>query len=103
MAKEFTPVGTPGDVSEGDMRSFQVGGQDVAVANASGSYHAFSDVCTHKHCQLSEGDLEGTTVTCPCHGSQFDVTTGDVLNGPATLPVDTYEVSVEDGELRIGI
>jgi nitrite reductase/ring-hydroxylating ferredoxin subunit len=100
---EFTAVGKTGDVPEGELRSFEVGGEDIAVANVSGSFHAFGNVCTHRQCQLSEGDLEGTTVTCPCHGSQFDVTSGDVRNGPATLPVDTYEVAVEGDELRIGI
>ena len=103
MAKDFTPVGSADEVPDGEMRSFQVGGEDVAVANVDGSFHAFGDVCTHAQCQLSDGDLDGTTVTCPCHGSQFDVTTGNVMNGPATLPVDSYEVSEEGGELRIGI
>lgn len=100
---EFTSVGRAEDVPEGELRSFQIGGEDIAVANVDGAFHAFGNVCTHKQCQLSEGDLDGTTVTCPCHGSQFDVTTGNVLNGPATLPVDSYDVSQEDGELRIGI
>jgi nitrite reductase/ring-hydroxylating ferredoxin subunit len=100
---EFTSVGTAEDVPQGEMRSFQIGGEDIAVANVDGTFHAFGNVCTHKQCQLSEGDLDGTTVTCPCHGSQFDVTTGKVVNGPATLPVDSYDVSQEDGELKIGI
>ena len=103
MAENFTPVGSKDDIPDGEMRSFQVGGEQIAVANVDGSFHAFGDVCTHQQCSLSDGDLEGTTVTCPCHGSQFEVTTGNVLNGPATLPVDSYEVSEEGGELRIGI
>lgn len=103
MAENMTPVGRTDEIPDGEIRSYQVGGESVAVANAGGSFHAFGDVCTHKQCQLSEGDLDGTTVTCPCHGSQFDVTTGNVLNGPATLPVGSYEVSEEGGELRIGI
>jgi nitrite reductase/ring-hydroxylating ferredoxin subunit len=103
MGQESTSIGRADEIPEGEMQSFQIGGEDVAVANVDGKFHAFGNVCTHKQCQLSEGDLEGTTVTCPCHGSQFDVTTGDVLNGPATLPVDSYEVTEEGGELRIGI
>src|ERR671918_2535042 len=99
---ELMIVGSPSDVSDGDMKAFDVGSVKIAVANVDGTFHAFGNVCTHKQCQLSEGDLDGTTVTCPCHGSQFDVTTGNVLNGPATLPVDSYEVSEEGGELRIG-
>jgi nitrite reductase/ring-hydroxylating ferredoxin subunit len=100
---EFITVGKADEVPEGEMRQFQVGGDDIAVANVAGDLHAFSDVCTHMQCSLVEGDLEGTTVTCMCHGSQFNVITGDVLNGPATEPVDTYEVAVEGDDLKIGM
>ena len=103
MASEFTPVGKVSEIPEGEMRSFQVGGEDVAVAHVDGSFHAFSDVCTHAQCLLSEGDLDETTVTCPCHGSEFDVTNGEVLNGPATEPVDSYEVRIDGDELGIGM
>jgi 3-phenylpropionate/trans-cinnamate dioxygenase ferredoxin subunit len=103
MAENFTAVGKADEVPEGDMRSYEVGGQDVAVARIDGKLYSFGNICTHQQCQLSDGDLDGTRVTCPCHGSQFDVATGDVLNGPATLPVDSYAVSEEGGELRIGI
>jgi 3-phenylpropionate/trans-cinnamate dioxygenase ferredoxin component len=99
---EFTPVGSVGDVPEGEMRAYQVGGEDVAVANVDGTFFAFGDVCTHAQCSLAEGDLDGTTVTCVCHGSEFDVTTGDVLGGPAVEPVQSYEVSTEGDELKIG-
>jgi nitrite reductase/ring-hydroxylating ferredoxin subunit len=100
---ELTAVGRADDVPEGEMRQYQVGGEDVAVASVDGELHAFSDVCTHRQCSLSEGDLDGTTVTCPCHGSEFDVTSGDVLAGPAVEPVQTFEVAVDDGELKIGL
>jgi nitrite reductase/ring-hydroxylating ferredoxin subunit len=100
---EFTPVGHVTDVPEGELRSYQVGGEDVAVANVDGTLYAFGDVCTHMQCSLAEGDLDGTTVTCACHGSEFDVTSGDVLGGPATEPVESYEVSTENDELRIGL
>jgi nitrite reductase/ring-hydroxylating ferredoxin subunit len=99
---EFTTVGRVEDIPEGEMRGYQVGGEDVAVANVSGSLHAFGNVCTHMGCLLAEGDLDGTTVTCPCHGSEFNVTNGDVIGGPATEPVGSYELQVEGDELRIG-
>jgi 3-phenylpropionate/trans-cinnamate dioxygenase ferredoxin subunit len=99
---EFTTVGRADEVPEGEMRSYQVGGDDVAVANVDGELHAFSDICTHMQCLLSEGDLDGTTVTCACHGSEFDVTSGDVLGGPATEPVQAYELRVDGDDLQIG-
>jgi 3-phenylpropionate/trans-cinnamate dioxygenase ferredoxin subunit len=100
---ELITVGGKDEVPEGEMRQFQVGGEDVAVANVDGELHAFSDVCTHRQCSLAEGDLDGTTVTCACHGSEFDVTTGDVLGGPAVEPVQTFRVTVEGDDLKIGL
>jgi nitrite reductase/ring-hydroxylating ferredoxin subunit len=103
MTQEYVPVGSAADVPDGEMRVYQVGGEDVAVANVDGVYYAFGDTCTHMACSLSEGDLDETTVTCACHGSEFDVTTGDVLAGPATEPVPSFDAVVEDGLLRVGL
>jgi nitrite reductase/ring-hydroxylating ferredoxin subunit len=100
---ELTPVARTDEIPPGEMRSFQVGGDDIAVANVDGAFHGFGDVCTHAGCSLADGELDGTTVTCPCHGSQFDVTSGEVLGGPAAEPVDSYEVQSETGEIKIGI
>jgi nitrite reductase/ring-hydroxylating ferredoxin subunit len=94
-------VAKTGDIPEGEMRAYQVGGEDVTIANVDGSFYAINDVCTHAMCSLAEGDLEATTVTCACHGSEFDVTSGDVLGGPATEPVDSYEVTVEGDDIQV--
>jgi uncharacterized protein YbjT (DUF2867 family)/nitrite reductase/ring-hydroxylating ferredoxin subunit len=71
---------------------------NVAVFNVAGSFCATQDKCTHRQAPLSEGKLDGTTVTCPYHGAQFDVCTGAVLRGPAKDPLKTYRVTV-DGEI----
>jgi len=71
---------------------------DVAVFNVAGSFCATQDKCTHKQGPLSKGKLDGSTVTCPWHGSQFNVCTGAVLRGPAIDPLKTYSVVVE-GEI----
>jgi nitrite reductase/ring-hydroxylating ferredoxin subunit len=52
-------------------------------------------------CSLAEGDLEETTVICPCHGSEFDVTSGVVLQGPARKPLATYQTRVEGSNLEV--
>jgi nitrite reductase/ring-hydroxylating ferredoxin subunit len=49
------------------------------------------------------GEIEGTTITCECHGSEFDMSNGAVLEGPATEPVASYEVREENGELQVGV
>ena len=71
---------------------------DVAVFNVAGSRCATQAKCTHRGGPLNEGKLYGSTVTCPWHGSQYNVCTGAVLRGPATEPVKTYRVIVE-GEI----
>jgi nitrite reductase/ring-hydroxylating ferredoxin subunit len=83
------------DIGEGEMRVFDVAGTKVNIASVSGELHAFDDTCTHRACSLAKGKLEGTTVTCPCHGSQFDVTTGEVLRGPAQSAVRSSLVQTE--------
>ena len=98
---EFEVVGRADDLKEGEMQAFDVGGTQIAVANVAGELHAFGDTCTHLQCSLAEGDLEETTVTCPCHGSQFDVISGQVLRGPARVPVGSFEVRVEGANLEI--
>jgi nitrite reductase/ring-hydroxylating ferredoxin subunit/uncharacterized Fe-S cluster protein YjdI/CDGSH-type Zn-finger protein len=98
---DFVTVGRAEDLEEGDMRAFDVKGTTIAVANVAGAFHAFDDTCTHRQCSLAEGDLEGSTVICPCHGSEFDVESGEVLRGPAREPVESYEVRVEGGDLEI--
>ncbi len=92
-------VGAATDVSIGEMKAFSVDGTQVSVANVDGHLHAFDDTCPHADCSLAEGELEGTTVTCPCHGSQFDVTSGAVLHGPAQRPVRSRAVQADGPNL----
>jgi len=88
-------------VTPDNLRAVDVAGRQVAVANVSGTLYAFDDACTHMGCSLvAQGHLSGTTVTCDCHGSEFDVRTGQVLHGPATRPVQTYPVDA-DGHVDV--
>jgi 3-phenylpropionate/trans-cinnamate dioxygenase ferredoxin component len=73
----------------------------ISVARVDGRLYAFDDLCTHRQCPLSGGLLTGTEIMCQCHGSRFDVTTGAVVNGPATTALQVYEVQEVDGEIRV--
>lgn len=97
----FVRIGSAADVPVGEMRAFDVSGTSVNVSNAGGYLHAFDDTCTHRGCSLAEGDLDGTVVTCPCHGSQFDVTSGAIVRGPAERPVRSRAVHVEGEDLLV--
>jgi nitrite reductase/ring-hydroxylating ferredoxin subunit len=77
----------------------------VSVARVNDQLYAFDDLCTcaEQTCPLSGGLLTGTTLMCQCHGSRFDVTTGRAINGPATAPLNTYDVREVDGEIQIRV
>jgi 3-phenylpropionate/trans-cinnamate dioxygenase ferredoxin subunit len=73
----------------------------VAVARTAGSFFAFADTCTHEECSLSDGILTDAEVDCPCHGSVFDIRTGEALVGPALESVRIYALRVEDGRIQV--
>ena len=104
MASEFVTAIKTSEIPAGGITAIDVRGIRVAVANVGGTYYAFDDACTHEQCSLAEeGELEGTTVTCTCHGSEFDVRTGKVLAPPAMVPVKVYPVRVAGDALQIEV
>jgi nitrite reductase/ring-hydroxylating ferredoxin subunit len=96
-------LGKAEDVAPGHMKVVDVEGQSLAIVNLSGKYYAFVDKCTHLGCPLSTGTIEDSIVTCICHYSQFDVTSGAVVEGPAKQPIDSYALAVVNGELQLAI
>jgi nitrite reductase/ring-hydroxylating ferredoxin subunit len=89
------------DLEARELAAFEVGNERIAVATVGGAFYAFDDRCPHRQCSLAEGELHGAVVTCPCHGSEFDVTSGERLVGPAVRGVRSYAVRVENGDLQI--
>jgi 3-phenylpropionate/trans-cinnamate dioxygenase ferredoxin component len=78
-----------------------VEGAPVAVFAVDGELHGLDARCTHVGGPLDRGSLHGATVTCPLHGSQFDVRTGEVRRGPAMRPAKTYRVRAEPDGLTV--
>ena len=104
MATETVTTVRAGDIPAGGLKAVDVRGTRIAIANVDGTYYAFDEACTHEQCSLVEnGDLAGATVTCVCHGSEFDVRTGSVLAPPARLPLKVYPIRVEGDVLRIEV
>ena len=90
------------DIPENSMKSFDVDGEPVLVANVDGKFYSIADTCSHAMAYLSEGELlEGCQVQCPDHGAVFDLRTGEALELPAVAPVDAYKVTVEGDDLYI--
>jgi 3-phenylpropionate/trans-cinnamate dioxygenase ferredoxin component len=106
----FVDVARTGDIPRGDKRSFNVSGQPIMIVNLYGKFYALRNKCTHAGGDLSKGVLEGKVVTCPRHGSQFDVTNGKNLRGPKigmvrlhTGDVQAYELKVEGDAIKVNI
>jgi 3-phenylpropionate/trans-cinnamate dioxygenase ferredoxin component len=97
----FIKVAMTSEVPEGKMKTVQIVGLEVCLANVGGTYHAIGNRCTHFHCPIAQGVLRDNIVTCPCHGSQFDIRTGEVKRGPATMPEPVYETKVEGSTIML--
>lgn len=102
---QFVKIGTRPDfegITGGKL--VEVGGQSIAVFKVAGSYYAIENTCPHAGGPLAEGPLADEVVTCPWHGSRFNVKTGAVLAPPATRGVKSFPVRVtaDDVEVQIG-
>ncbi len=94
-------IAKTGDLVPGSGKVVKVEGETIALFNVDGTYYAIGNTCPHRGGPLGEGSLEGNTVTCPWHGAQFDVKTGEVLAPPAALGVKSYPVHVEGEDVLI--
>jgi 3-phenylpropionate/trans-cinnamate dioxygenase ferredoxin subunit len=83
--------------------SVTVDGNPVALFRTEEGVFALDDICSHEYSLLSEGDVWGGEVYCQKHGSRFNLRTGAVTGLPATKPVRTWEVKVENGEIWIAL
>jgi nitrite reductase/ring-hydroxylating ferredoxin subunit len=101
MNDDYVVVGRLEAFPERELRKVQVAGQDVVVANIDGMIYAIAGSCTHRGAPLHEGELEGTTVTCPWHGGQFDITTGKVVSPPPMRDVSTFEVRIIGSDVML--
>ncbi len=100
---ELIKVATLSEIPPGTCLHVEVAGREVAIFNVEGTIYAMGGTCTHEGGPLGEGDLDGTVVTCPWHGAQFDVTTGQVVGPPAAQNEPTYEVVVEGEGISVEV
>ena len=100
---EFEKIAQTSEIKPGEIKSFVVGPDVIAVCNVDGSYYAFRDECTHQALPLSDGCLEGNKLTCAYHSAEFNVETGEVLCLPAVDDLETFELKIEGEDIYIFI
>ncbi|MFI9252386.1 Rieske (2Fe-2S) protein [Streptomyces sp. NPDC053069] len=92
-------LGAESEIAKGGAKLYR--DHNVVVSrDGSGELKAYSTICTHAGCPINK--LEGTTLICPCHGSQFDAVTGKVVQSPATEPLVTLPVKTTNGRIIAG-
>ena len=97
-------AGKTSDISSGKMIMVSTDGKDILVTNVDGNYYAMDDTCTHAGASLSEGSLDGSTVTCPWHGSTWDCKTGKMIAfGVQLNDLSSYKVTVESDEIFVEV
>jgi nitrite reductase (NADH) small subunit len=98
----FEKAVSASEIPAGSIKEVQVAGTPVAVAHVGGTFYAINGTCLHRGGPLGEGQLNGTVVTCPWHGWEFDVTTGKAVMNPAA-GVACYKTEVRGGEVFVDI
>jgi len=97
---DWTPVYEAAELEERTLAGAQANGTGILLVRSGETIHALSDTCSHRGCALHEGELDGDTVICPCHGSTFGLD-GSIVKGPATSPQPRYQTRVRDGRVEI--
>jgi len=100
LPKDLTPVIDENDLEEGSLNHASVDGALITIVKARDGIYAILDRCSHRGCSLHEGQFEGRTIICPCHGSSFRLD-GTVVKGPATFPQPSFDVRVTAGRVEV--
>jgi 3-phenylpropionate/trans-cinnamate dioxygenase ferredoxin component len=93
------PVARAEDVAPGTMLMVQVDGTNVLLVNHEGTIRAMQGTCSHEYFELDRGFLTGDSITCALHLSRFDLATGEALDPPAEVALQTYPAAIIDGEI----
>ena len=99
---EFQKAAKVAGVHEGEITLARLGGEEIALFNLGGEIFATTNICTHEQCELDQNNyIEGEAVECTCHGSHFNIKTGENTVPPAAEPLKTYKVKVDNDDILI--
>jgi nitrite reductase/ring-hydroxylating ferredoxin subunit len=92
-----------GEIPPGTGKCVEVNGKEIALFNVDGKFHAIDNTCLHRGGPLGEGEVDGTIVTCPWHGWQYDILTGKNIMDDTGDGVACYEVKVEGDAVLVAV
>ncbi len=100
--EEWTAVLPDAELPEGEPMKVDIGGTGILLFRSGNQIHALANRCTHLSGPLDEGDIDGSTVTCPWHASCFRLKDGSVVRGPARSPQPAYATRINQGQIEVG-
>ncbi len=98
---QWIKVAQSSDLAPGQGKIVEAEGRSIALFNVAGTFYAIGNDCTHKGGPLGEGELNGNIVTCPWHGAEFDVKTGEVTGPPANKGVGNFPTRVDGDDVLV--
>ena len=101
LSKEFHKFCEASALPDGAKKAKKINGTMVLVCHTKGKLFAVSNVCSHQDKFLHTGRVRNCRITCPLHGAQFDLATGEATCLPATKPIATYEVRLNEDWIEV--
>ncbi len=101
MSQEFVKVASTSEVPTGSLKAVDIGQDQIVIANVNGKYYAIGRECNHAQWDLSEGELEGDSITCAGHGAMWNLKTGE---GSFPMPLKSepvYDVKVDGSDILL--
>ena len=87
------------EIDDEDVEPIEIEGKEIAIYRNNGQFYASVDKCTHGNAFLSDGVVVGDVIECPLHQGRFCIKTGKALSAPVSVPIETFEVKVDDGKV----
>ncbi|HEY6484692.1 MAG TPA: non-heme iron oxygenase ferredoxin subunit [Steroidobacteraceae bacterium] len=99
----FEAVMPLAEIPQGSMRACMVAGREIVICHTREGIYALTNICSHAQARMCEGRLRATRIVCPLHGAAFDLRDGSVLGPPATVPLATYPLRVNQGTVEVAV
>ncbi len=101
MNNGWVRVCSAGELAEGEIRSFDIEGDNILLARHGDKVFALADTCSHDGAELSDGDLVNGQIQCARHGGRFNLETGEATQMPAVVGIKSYDVEIRDGDIYV--
>jgi 3-phenylpropionate/trans-cinnamate dioxygenase ferredoxin subunit len=101
--KTFVAVAKLDELPAGAKKLVEANGIEIVLCNTRDRIFAVHNLCSHAHEKLDCGKMKNGWIACPVHGARFDLETGDAMNPPATMPIDTFEVRIVGDTIEVAV